>query len=859
MSTPFVRNLPSSSSYYNRSILSITDFSGGLNNVDDPATIASNQAEDCRNMIFSDNFGMEKRYGISYEFEALEDSDSYNQNIMWYDEFSNNLNGKKYVITASDTKLFIDDKYVCDVNGRVEGIGFNGDYYFVDGCHLHRIVIDNEIESGFKVYKIINDPKYFISSFKSKYIASGGDVDITLYTPFEKTPVEKTEYVTPYPKYISSETYYKKDETAGEFTTVDDANETNFSKYYLKIRRKPTEPYDAKKSYYETYESQTPMTHGTETGNVNKDNYKEYFTDEYQIASMCYSELIDYYADTYGKILIPHGNELGQVNKNNYMNYYVKEIKTVEKDGITLYGFYYNELPINVEEGNVFNFSNEIIGSYNEYDVEAVVDSVTKKTRYTVTTSVEKYPYVITSINKTDKVILFSPAVYDAETESFVASTEYEERRRIYAENMSDIWGMYVDAEPNKKVKYLDDALTEYFGGTLCRCYTPRDKTFNNGEIIITSNDYMWYQPCQNELEYDYLGENYVPSNPRNISTFNGRIWTTGDINQPNEIRACNVDQPCYYPAAISLSMSPNGDVVQDLFEFDGALIIGRKNDIYAVYGNSASGFSDSLFRIKKLDSTTGFISANCGSLINNFYIFLGYDCKFYKLNTPTTNVDYLMIRPVNNNIDLFKEPIKLTRDDIKDLSSVAFNNEIFWHIGDKVISYSYTHQAFTYFTGWDCSCLYTNGLNLFFGGSNGSRYVWNKEVYNDVGNAIDAQYITRTYNNNPAMYKYWEQIMCTFIRPKSASSSIKIYVNFDKKYKTTHLTMPIEMNLTYAKFGSAKWGEDIFSSAPTQKTRWFSLDARSRTISVTFLNDVLDETFKLIDVNIVYTTRDIR
>ena len=43
------------------------------------------------------------------------------------------------------------------------------------------------------------------------------------------------------------------------------------------------------------------------------------------------------------------------------------------------------------------------------------------------------------------------------------------------------------------------------------------------------------------------------------------------------------------------------------------------------------------------MDVSTGLMNSNCGALLNNFYIYLGYDGIFYKLNTPTTFVEYLM------------------------------------------------------------------------------------------------------------------------------------------------------------------------------------------------------------------------
>ena len=50
MPRPFYRELPSSNSPYTRQKFTLGDMAGGLNNVDDQATILNNQAADCYNM-----------------------------------------------------------------------------------------------------------------------------------------------------------------------------------------------------------------------------------------------------------------------------------------------------------------------------------------------------------------------------------------------------------------------------------------------------------------------------------------------------------------------------------------------------------------------------------------------------------------------------------------------------------------------------------------------------------------------------------------------------------------------------------------------------------------------------------------
>lgn len=779
MYSPFIRKVPSTGDWLARHDFTIDNFSGGLNNVDSELLLLDNQVLDCNNMMFSDNFSIEKRYGSTFLNEALPAigdnpaSDSYGEKLTWYDEFTLNET-TKFIITASDRKLFINDEYVFDIFGNIEGCSFNGDYYFVDGAFLYKIDFQNYVDT-IKVYRIIEDPKIYVSKFDDSYVSYDEELD--------------EENIIILAETVSVET------------------------------------------------TDTTYFHIGDYNIENPDSVIEY------------SSSATYYADPYGFKVLEHGTELGQVNNTNYTSYYSKKEEAITKKGVKIKGFFTNKIPENVSVNDTFTFNSNLLFAKTKHDLTYVTDYVTGLVTYIDNTTYEPIEFKITDIDYEKKVIIFKRVEAEYDIEDCV----------LWSDVLDDMWLDYTtDEEAIKTVEQTISYLNSNFSNIICRCYEPRDAKYNNGTTVVR-DDVMWYQPCKNELEYAYLGENYLPNNPRNICVYKGRIWTTGDYGQLNEIRACNVNQPYYFPAAVSLAMTPTGDVVKDIFEFDNSLIVGRKNDIYCVEGGSTTATSGDLFSIKKLDATTGLFDKNCGSLINNYYLFLGNDGKLYRMNTPTTNVDYLMIRPITTYIDLFKYPISFTREDIKNISCVALDNNVYWCIGDKIILYSYDHQSFLYFTGLDATVIYTDGIDLKFGTSDGSRCKWDKSVYNDRGKAIECKLKTKTFDlGSPIYYKFFEQVLVTMDKPELANSSVDIKVILDGSQRIAYDAF-YHFVINSGVFGVSQWNRSVFSSTPYAKTNWIQLNSRSRTITYEFTNNIVNETFRILNVNTVYTTRDLR
>jgi len=428
-----------------------------------------------------------------------------------------------------------------------------------------------------------------------------------------------------------------------------------------------------------------------------------------------------------------------------------------------------------------------------------------------------------------------------------------------------------VEAINEKNITLSNTLSGEFTEDAVILFYDPGKKDADEGvEVWDDANGIAYYKPCLNELADAYAGVPYMPDNPNVIAVHKNRIFIAGDKTQPHAIYATtfspNGPVPLYFPSGIKLQVKPDGHPIVDLIVFDDALIIGRNNDIYVLYGSSeyTSEFSDDTFYIKQMDATVGFMNTDCGALLNNYYIYLGYDGRFYRLNTPTTYVEYLMTRPLPWKCDIYSKPFDVVQNSVVRTSVTAYRNEIYFNINnDLTIVYSYDNQAYTYFTGWKSSALHSLGTTLLVGRTDGvlAKYNDDVEIYTDLGVAIDARYETKRFDfGSSANYKYFKSFMISCHAYDEVGSNIDIAVEID--YFETAIDAAAHAGIS--RYGISVWGRDRFNNKNLYKTPYMNLDVRGRTIKYIFKNNRINENgqgepMRLYDVNTLWTIRDVR
>lgn len=412
----------------------------------------------------------------------------------------------------------------------------------------------------------------------------------------------------------------------------------------------------------------------------------------------------------------------------------------------------------------------------------------------------------------------------------------------------------------NSTIKLTTANGTAILKETVVYFYIPLATTELEGvEVWDKPNGFAYYEPCANQLLDDFAGTPYIPDSPDVITVHKDRLFISGDSESPHSVHlsAQAAISPLYFPSKAGLSAKPDGGKVVGLVVFDDALVICRNLDMFVIYGNSEyHNMSANIpFSVKQIDASIGFMSKNCYGIMNNFMFYLGYDGRFYKMNTPQTYVNYLMTKPLSDVVDVFKKPLGVSKEGVKKLSSTIHDGEFIVNIEGITVVYSYRNQAFTYYEGWNGTSLYSNGLDLYIGRSDGKVAIEDKTKYSDLGVAICAVYETKRFDlSSPVNFKYFKQCLLTTYAPEEEVSEIKLEYEVDYFYITT----PKLIRSTQSLFGVSDWG-DRFSDKDIIKSDWYMLNSRGRTIKFKISNNILNQPMRVYDINLIWSARDVR
>jgi hypothetical protein len=413
--------------------------------------------------------------------------------------------------------------------------------------------------------------------------------------------------------------------------------------------------------------------------------------------------------------------------------------------------------------------------------------------------------------------------------------------------------------------------------------YEPSEDDVYGEEVWDDTNHLAYYKPCYMQLQDSYAGNGYIPDMPDVITIHQNRLFVSGDWQSPSTVYMSATDavspQPLYFPSNASVSVKPDGRKIKDLIVFDNALIIGRNEDIYVLYGDTeysssvASGSTQ--FYMKQMDVATGFMNTGCGAMLNNYYIYLGYDGRFYALNTPTTYVEYLMTKPLSYKCDIYSSPFNLPRNTEVDVNTVVYRNEIYFCFpdspNDTIIVYNYDNMAYTYFEGMKASCLHTDGNILYIGRKDGtySYYLDKDEAtysekgikqYNDINSPIKANLTTKRFDlGMSALFKYFKRFMITSRSYDTTTSDI--HVSFEIDYIHNDKDREYAVYSNHGHYDVNNWNQSYFGVDGMNliKSGWNALDVRGRTVRFAFSNEDENEPMRIYDVNVLWSIRDVR
>lgn len=334
-----------------------------------------------------------------------------------------------------------------------------------------------------------------------------------------------------------------------------------------------------------------------------------------------------------------------------------------------------------------------------------------------------------------------------------------------------------------------------------------------------------WYEPCQSEMEDGYKGANIaVNFCATMIVTHKDRLYITGNIGyvntgtavysidpDPNIIYISDILNPEYFPASLPLQTPPTGDKITCLRKFNDSLIIGRKDDVYAISGNTNRPGVDS-YSVKKINTHTGMINNRSADNIYNFLFYVGSDGNCYKLTSTSTSETLLATQPVSNNLDFKLEPFSKTLDEIK--SSHSGFNPIHgnWHVqvGKDTFLYNYKNKAWTRWSGVDCVQFIFSDNEFYYIRDDGSFYIVDDDIYYDIDKdnpeiRVPIQFYWVSKNIDFGMPSRIKQIRDTYLISElfdNHPSDINI------KYEADYVAVEKEHNISseVARWNFARW-----------------------------------------------------
>lgn len=214
----------------------------------------------------------------------------------------------------------------------------------------------------------------------------------------------------------------------------------------------------------------------------------------------------------------------------------------------------------------------------------------------------------------------------------------------------------------------------------------------------------IWYEPCQAELEDGYKGacRNVYPKTL--IQVHGDRLYVSGNHADPNMVYISDVLNPHYFPASLPIQTPPVGDVITSLHVFMDTLVIGRRDSVYCLYGNTNRTDAGIAYTLKHLNTHTGMPNANCANRIHNYLFYVGTDGQCYKLSTTQTDATQLITSKTNGNFDFTLPPLNKSVDSIR-MCHTGFDpvkGEWYVQIGEDTAVYNYNLMSWTRYNNLD-------------------------------------------------------------------------------------------------------------------------------------------------------------
>lgn len=338
-----------------------------------------------------------------------------------------------------------------------------------------------------------------------------------------------------------------------------------------------------------------------------------------------------------------------------------------------------------------------------------------------------------------------------------------------------------------------------------------------------------WYEPCTHELRSAYYGVNVLPPKPTHICFTKNRVIISGGDEEGHIIYMSEVNNPYYFPVSTGLALPNDGTEINGLVSFHDSIVLSRKNDMHVVYGSSNNPDFGDLFALKRITTHTGCISSATMKVVHNYLFYLGADGIVYRMHTTNTDVRLLATTIVSKTVDLFKAPLSLTLDEMKQATSTFTNEHYYLSIGDKVLVYSYRFMAWTVFDRLGAKCMYAYNDEVIWGKGNKLMH-FDKTTFLDEGVDFNCLWESKLFDlDAPINYKYFKYISLVFDTYEQFDSTAKLIFEIDyEDVKLNHV-----FKNAVSRWGKSIWGVDRFATRNISKSLPIYVGRRGRLVKV--------------------------
>ena len=388
--------------------------------------------------------------------------------------------------------------------------------------------------------------------------------------------------------------------------------------------------------------------------------------------------------------------------------------------------------------------------------------------------------------------------------------------------------------------------------------FTPKPKPHVTGETktkkvkTVTLGSYTcelhekWYEPCEFELEDGYKGVGVIPPSVGCLALHKDRLYVSGSEIDPNMIWISDILNPYYFPASLVLQTPPNDDCVTALHQYNDDLIIGRRDSIYVLSGNTNRDDSAYQYNLYKINTHTGMPNDCSANQVYHMLFFVGTDGNMYKLLPPSTTSDSIYTMKLNNTLDITLPPFKM------DISICGLARTVFdstnglWYVqlGEHTLVYHYELRAWTRYNNINASSFHirNNEVNFVIGGNiinkmpnrDGNQKYYDEVYEPSVGKTIKlpvcAYWTSRNMDmGQPARVK---QFRDTYVVSESFEEyTTTVNVKYEVDYVDIYDDFLIENEIS--KWDKAIFDKSKFTSRNIDRSLPLMINRRGRTLKV--------------------------